>query len=48
VERPGEPEEVDRPVTSLAAGSVQVQSTYGECTTCLVKKTARAVVTTYW
>ena len=34
--------------TSLAAGSVRVQSTSGECTSCVVKKTARAVVTTYW
>ena len=34
--------------TSLAAGSVRVQSTSGECTSCVVKVTARAVVTTYW
>ena len=34
--------------TSLAAGSVLVQAPSGESTTCLVKKTARAVVTTYW
>ena len=34
--------------TGLAAVSVRVQSTSGECTTCVVKKTARAVVTTYW
>jgi hypothetical protein len=33
---------------SLAAGSVRVQSTSGECTRCVVKKTTLAVVTTYW
>ncbi len=34
--------------TSLAAGSVRVQSTSGECTSCVVNVIARAVVTTYW